>query len=897
MLGRIVPTPDNPRSCELNEMKGLPMMVEQLGQDIRNGFRALRRGGGATAMAVLVLALGIGANVAMFSVAHAYLLRTWQVRQPEQLAFVDARAADGDQIDDFSWPIVEQLRRATRGFAGISAFDGSTVTVTIDGDAEIVYADFVTGDYFQLLDLHPALGRPLTLEDDRPGRPPVAVISYGYWQRRFAGDPHVIGKTIALKNITFTIVGVHDNNYFGRQTAGSPLALTLPMAWHTALGLKDHTTFGLLGRLRPDVTREAARTELDILYQRAQIDERNAAPDAGATTAAGTATAAAPAPAATAAGTPTAAAGPATAAGTSTPPAVPAIAGAPTPAAAPALISAPAASHIELRSALRGSGSSERFEREVWILQLAAALVLLLATVNVASLQLARGAGRQRELATRLALGATRPRLVRQLLAEGLIVSAAGGLLGLVAAQWGADALVALPRGSNAAAPSTSPSMILDAPVLAVTFAAILLAALLSALVPAIKLTRADQTSGMSTSLRTRTGDRAPRAGWSLIVVQVALSIVLLIPAGLLVRSIDRLTHVDLGFNPNRLLVMSIYPTLAGYEGPREMALYERILDRLNALPGIDAASFSRFSILRRARWHGLTIHGDRDFTDPSASFVVDAAAPRLFDALGLRLLAGRDFARSDTPQSARVAVINQALADRYFPEGHAVGRSVEYEGVRREIIGVVSNMLFEPRDERPAPAVYISYTQAPPDMLGQMAMKIRTTGEPTAMIPTIRRELQQLAPGLTPAWSGTAVATIAEDSSAEMSLATLVSACGLIALLLALVGLYGTLTQAVTRRTREIGVRVALGAQARAVTLMIMGEVGRLVMVGVAVGVPLAWAAAHLVASFLFGVTPADLSTSLVCALLVSSAVAIAAFIPARRAARIDPLIAIQRE
>lgn len=882
MLGRAVPTPDIAeriaacgRIKTLGAMHGINLapcgperedggsvtmgmqaMLEQLGQDIRNGFRALRRGGGATAMAVLVLALGIGANVAMFSVAHAYLLRTWQVRQPEQLAFVDARAADGDQIDDFSWPIVEQLRQATRGFAGISAFDGSTVTVTIDGDAEIVYADFVTGDYFQLLDLHPALGRPLTLEDDRPGRPPVAVISYGYWQRRFAGDPHVIGKTIALKNITFTIVGVHDNNYFGRQTAGSPLALTLPMAWHTALGLKDHTTFGLLGRLRPDVTRDAARTELDIIYQRAQIDERNTTPDAGATTAAGTATSAAP---------------------------------------------APAASHIELRSALRGSGSSERFEREVWILHLAAALVLLLATVNVASLQLARSAGRQRELATRLALGATRPRLVRQLLAEGLIVSAAGGLLGLVAAQWGADALVALARGSNAAAPSTSASMILDAPVLAVTFAAILLAALLSALVPAIKLTRADQTSGMSTSLRTRTGDRAPRAGWSLIVVQVALSIVLLIPAGLLVRSIDRLTHVDLGFNPNRLLVMSIYPTLAGYEGPREMALYERLLDRLNALPGIDAASFSRFSILRRARWHGLTIHGDRDFTDPSASFVVDAVAPRLFDALGLRLLAGRDFTRSDTPQSARVAVINQALADRYFPSsspgGHAVGRSIEYEGVRREIIGVVSNMLFEPRDERPAPAVYISYTQAPPDMLGQMAMKIRTTGEPTAMIPTIRRELQQLAPGLTPAWSGTAAATIAEDSSAEMSLATLVSACGLIALLLALVGLYGTLTQAVTRRTREIGVRVALGAQARAVTLMIMGEVGRLVMVGVAVGVPLAWAAAHLVTSFLFGVTPADLPTSVVCALLVSSAAAIAAFIPARRAARIDPLIAIQRE
>ncbi len=378
--------------------------------------------------------------------------------------------------------------------------------------------------------------------------------------------------------------------------------------------------------------------------------------------------------------------------------------------------------------------------------------MLLLATVNVAGLQLARGAGRERELAIRLALGATRPRLIRQLLAESLLVSAAGGFIGLCAAQWGADALLVLTLRS---APLSS--TVLQGPAIAFTLAMILVAALLCGTAPALRLTRAAQASHMSVSLRTRTGDRAPRGGWSLIVAQVALSIVLLIPAGLLIRSAARLAHVDLGFDADRIAVTSIYPTLAGYEGPREMELYQRLLDRLNAVPGVEAASFSRFSLLRRARWHGLTIHGDRTISDSSASFVVDAVAPRLFDVLGLDVIAGRDFASSDTSGSARVAVINQALANRYFPEGHAVGSSLEFEGMRREIVGVVRNMRFGVRDEGPVPAVYIVYTQAPPDMLGQMFVKVRTTGEPAAMMPTLHREIRQLAPSLAPAWSETA--------------------------------------------------------------------------------------------------------------------------------------------
>jgi predicted permease len=484
--------------------------------------------------------------------------------------------------------------------------------------------------------------------------------------------------------------------------------------------------------------------------------------------------------------------------------------------------------------------------------------------------------------------------LIRQLLAESLLLSTAGGLLGLVMAQWCADALLVLTRGP-ASASLDSPAV--QTPIVGFTLVLILVAAMLCGIMPALRLTRADQASGMSTSLRTRTGDRAPRVRQSLIVVQVALSIVLLNPAGLLIRTINQLTRVDLGYDPSRILVMSIYPTLAGYEGAREMRLYAELMNRLNALPGIDVASFSRFSLLRRARWHGLTIHADREIIDPNVSFVVDAASPRFFAALGLRLREGRDFSPGDTAQSPRVVVINEALADRYFAAGQAVGRSIELEGVRREIIGVVGNVRFEPRGARAVPAAYIAYTQAPPDMLGQMDLKIRTTDAPQAMIPAIGAEIQRVAPTLAPAFANTASATIASDSDVEASLAILVTTSGVVALFLAMVGLYGSMTQAVTQRTREIGVRLALGAQPREVTGMILGEVGRLVLLGVAIGVPSAWAGAHLVASFLFGVGPGNAVTTVLCCALVTAICIAAAFVPARRAARVDPLLALQHE
>jgi predicted permease len=345
------------------------------------------------------------------------------------------------------------------------------------------------------------------------------------------------------------------------------------------------------------------------------------------------------------------------------------------------------------------------------------------------------------------------------------------------------------------------------------------------------------------------------------------------------------------------VIVMSVYPTLAGYEGAQELALYPQLLDRLNGIRGVEAASFSRYPILRRTRTRGLLVHGDRDIVDPDGLFVVDAAAPRVFAAIGLRLLAGRDFERTDTAGSERVAVINQAMVDRYFGGHRAVGRSLEFDGVRRQIVGVVSNTRFGLRDEQPVPAVYISYTQAPPDMLGQMWLKIRTTGEPTALIPTIRREILDVAPRLVPAWTDTESDLIASSSGAEASLAELVSASGALALFLAMVGLYGTMSHAASQRTREIGVRMALGAQTREVMGMMLRQVGRLVVGGLALGIPCAWMGSRVIASFLFGIGPASLSTTLASCAVVVVASAFAGYFPARRAARVDPVVALRSE
>ena len=727
------------------------------------------------------------------------------------------------------------MRGVESAVATLAAFDGLTAAATVDGQPEVVYADFVTGNYFPLIGIAAWRGRLLGPDDDRPEQPAVVVVSYAYWVSRLGADPRAIGRTIVLKDLMCTIVGVTGPEYFGRQTAGEGAALTLPLSLHPRLALKDHTTFELIARVPAGSSMARVRARIDAAYQAAFRELRD-----------------------------------------------PADADEPVRAA-----------QIELESARRGDFEDDRFAQELWLLQALAGLVLIIASVNVASLQIARGLGRERELAVRFALGATRTQIVRQLLVESLVVACAGGACGVWVAHWTAGALLAALRGGS---PSSQP--LLDPTILLFTAALIVSAALLCGLVPALRLTAMGEMSGTAVmSLRTRGHAGAARTGWLLVVAQVALSITLLLPAALLVRSVQRLARVDLGFDADRVLVMWIFPTLAGYEGARELALYDAVTERIGAIPGVDAASLSRYSILRRGRERGLTIHGDQIVRDPGASYVLDAAAPRFFVALGLRMLAGRDFSPRDGANSPRVAVVNEPFARKYFADGRAVGHAIEVAGARREIVGVVGGMRFGVRDPQFAPAVYIAYAQAPADMLGQMLFKIRTPGDPHAVVPAVRRAIQQVAPALAPVGIATAAEDVANASRAEASLAAIVSVAGFVALFLAMVGLYGTLTQAITRRVREIGVRMAMGARPADVERMIVREVGRRVLIGVLIGVPGAALVLRVTSSFLFGLGTADLSVVAFGLFVAASLAALAGYLPARRAARIDPLVALGRE
>jgi predicted permease len=543
----------------------------------------------------------------------------------------------------------------------------------------------------------------------------VAVLSHAYWTNRFGTDPDVIDRTIAVKDVTCTIVGVTPRDYFGRETAGQAAAVTVPMVLQPRLTLKDHLDFEMLGRSNagaaPDIrTRAAGRCISSGASRR--------------------------------------------------------LGNAPT-------------RHIELQSAGRGDTQDDRFVRQVWVLQAVGAIVLLIAIVNVASLQVARGIGRQHELTVRLALGATRRQLIRQLLVESALVSSVGGLLGLCVARHVSSALVMLMRN----APSAD-TPVLHAPTLAFDAASIVVAAIASGIVPALRLTRLDAAADARTgSLRTRAPLGTARAGRSLVATQIALSLVLLLPAGLLTRSVEVLARVDLGFSPDRLIEMWIFPTLAGFDGARELDLYAQLLDRLNDIPGVRSASFSRYSILRRGRALGLTVESDPQVVDPAASYGLNATAPSFFDALGLRVVAGRDFSRFDTPTSACVAVINEALVRRYFGGEVAVGRRLRVEDGWRKIVGVVANMRFGVRDAQASPAVYIPYTQAPEDMLGQMLLKIRTASQPAAVVPLTRQELHAIAPTLAPVSIETASADIANATSSESSLSALVGVSAALAM------------------------------------------------------------------------------------------------------------------
>ena len=797
-------------------------------QDLRFSWRVLRRSPGFAAVAVLSIGLGIGANTAIFSLINAFILRLLPAPDPEQLVFVERATPRGAVETDFPYEACLQLREHNRTLAGSFTFDDTNISVTIDGQAEMVPAEFDDPSIFPLLGAHPQLGRMFTDSDDRTGAPPVLVISYAFWTKRFARDRSVVGKNVTLKRIPFTISGVMPPEFLGRRTAGRSPDLWIPMAWQPQLRLKDHDTVEMLARLKPDASAGKAREDLNAIYQQYLKT-------------------------------------------------------------APGLH--PSNESIYLESAAHGV-QRKRLANELRLLMIAVGLLLLIACTNVAGLLLARSASRQREIAVRVSLGATRWRLIRQLLAESFIIAMGGGLCGLFIAWWGSSALLtALGFDPIEYKP--------DRMVLAFTALVSLATSLVFGLIPAIRSASmgyrpaaAMRRSGL------RTPGRLPALGNVLVVAQLAMSLVLVMGAGLLTRSLLKLIRADVGFERHHVLVAAATPTFLGYEGVRELRLYETLLERIDAVPGVESATLSRFRLFA-GRWPRPFTTSTQLATDASPKAFCHPIGPRFFETMRIPVLEGREFTRADTERAPRVAVINESVARSKFPNENPIGRSIRFdEGDPYAIVGVVKSVKqISMREDPPRMAIYIPYTQTPPALLGQINFEVRTSGSPKAITAALRQAVRSVDPDLALTGIETQGETIADRMNEERSLARLVSLFGGLALLLATVGLYGTISYALAHRTSEIGIRMAIGASRSDVVHMVLRETLLLVLAGFALGVPAALAGSRVIAGRLFGVTAADPATFAFAAGAMAVVAVAAAFGPASRAARVDPLVALRCE
>jgi predicted permease len=799
--------------------------MEGLFEDVRYGARLLLKRPGFSAIVVLTLALGIGANTALFSLVDAFLLRSLPVKDPQQLVFVHRSMPDGTSGNDFAHRTFEQFRDSSESFSGMFARDNTRVSVTVDGQPEMVWADFVSGSYFDVLGVSAAVGRIFTAGDDQAGKPPVAVISNAYWERQFARNQSAVGSTIYIGKLPFTIIGVTSPNFFGLNVAGSPAEVVLPMTIQPRLALRDHNTFEVMGRLKPGVEPGQARADLDAIYQQVLASTADAETSLQED-------------------------------------------------------SEPRTQRIELKPGQKGhSDLSSDDVSELYILWAVVGAVLLIASVNVANLLLARASARQKEIAVRMALGASRSRLIRQLLTESVLLALLGGAVGLLFEAWVVDGLLKL-LFSGQGPVSFDPTP--DASVLVFTGTVSLVTGILFGMAPALGATRVDLTpilKGTEDVTLTRLPGR-----WlmkSLVVSQVALSSVLLIGAGLLIRSLGQLHMADTGYERDKVLTMWAFPALIGYDHAKEMRLYSDLLEKMGAIPGVQQASLCRYS---------LTINN----RNPVGS--------RFFETMGIQLLQGREFSTADTETTSKVAIISDSVARRFFPSESPLGQRLPENFVSElgrgiQIVGVVRDTRHRLRQQGWDESVYVPYTQVPPRNLGQIKLFVRAAGNPVTIVPALRQAIKTVDQDLPLVGIQTQSQELEGFLSDQRSLATLLSIFGALALILAAIGLYGTISYGVERRTKEIGIRLALGAQKRDVLWMVLRETLSLVVIGMVLGVPIALGAGRLLSSLLFGVGTNDPFTIALAVLVMSMIASTAGYVPARRATKVDPMDALRYE
>jgi len=812
-------------------------------QDLRYGLRMLGRNPGFTVVAVLSLALGIGANTAIFSLLDVVLIRMLPVKNPQQLVILERDGAPVDKGSrNLSANFYERMREQTELLAGFCTFWPSDFQVVVDGQAESFKGDLVSGSFFSVLGVNALLGRTITEEDNNvlDGQP-VVVISHNFWRQRFANDPEIVGRRIVLNGQPHTIIGVTPPNFFG-VSVGQPPPLWKPMG-------KDQVG-EVMARLRPEVSEQQVSTVLTGLLQQSLAVEDNS--------------------------------GMSLAYRQSVP--------------RQRVVLIPASQGVQ--GMIRGISSLRaQFSEPLRILMAVVGLVLLIACANVANLLLARATARWKEIAVRLALGAGRLRLIRQLLTESMLLALAGGVLGLVFAWWGSSFLLAIVgSGRNPVFLNLTP----DARMLAFTAAASLLAGIFFGLAPAWRATRVDLTPALKDNSRISRGGARLGLGKMLVIAQVALSLLLLIGAGLFVRSLEKLKSLDTGINRENVLLISTDPQMIGYQrGARQIVdLYQRMLERIKAIPGVRYVSLSGEGLLSgRGTTGGGMLHVRGQ---PSRNFISSmcAVGPEYFETVGMTILRGRGFTAQDHEKAPNVAVVNETFARQYFGGDNELGRRISFGpgDSEIEIVGVVKDAKYDNLREEATPIYYVPYVQAP-FFWRETTFQIRTAADPTQIIAAVRQAVREIDTNL-PLFNIKTLATQIDETLVQERLIGAVSSFfGLLSLLLAAIGLYGILAYSVNQRTHEIGIRMALGAQRGEVLLMVLRQGMKLVLIGVVLGLAVSFAATRIVASYLFGITPIDPVTFISAPLLMLIVALLACFVPARRATKVDPLVALRYE
>jgi predicted permease len=826
-------------------------------QDVRYALRTFAKAPLFVGIAVLSLAFGIGANTAIFTLTDQVLVRTLPVKNPEQLVLLSAvgrHYGSNRGWNRISYPMYQDFRDHNTVFSGMFCFVESEMNLSYGGRTERVSGELVSGNYFPVLGVKPVIGRLFTANDDKwQSSHPVAVLSYGYWLSRFAGNPAVIGQKLVINGYPYTVVGVSQPNFTGTDPAYAPqvrVPVMMAPKMNQYFDLNDRRSrwVTIFGRMKPGVSIQEAKASLQPFFHQIlqmEVQQKEFAK------------------------------------------------------ASPYMKKEFLRMSIDVLPGSKGRSQLRRdFSKPLIVLMVTVALVLLIACANVANLLIARATSRQKEIAVRLALGSGRRRIVCQLLVESLLLAVAGGTAGLVLAIWTDKALVDfLPQGSVPMMLSATP----DWRILSFNIVVSLVTGIAFGLVPALQSTRPNVAGTLKDQAGAVVGGTSTGLRKTLVVAQIALSLLLLIGAGLFIRSLQKLKDLDPGFRTTNLLAFKVNPPLNGYGPEKTKAFYERLKEGLESLPGVDTVGLAVMPVMEGNEWdQWVTIDSyspkTGELPDPHMNFL----SPDYFKTMEIALLAGRDFRRTDVLSAPKVCIVNESFAKKYFGTvnaiGHKIGMGID-PGTKTDItvIGVARDTKYENMREEIPVEMYRPYQQL--EFGVGITAYVRTAQNPDQIFASVRKRVHDLDANL-PVFDMITLEKQMDDSLViERLVSSLSSGFGLVATLLASIGLYGVMAYTVARRTREIGIRMAIGAARTDVLWMVMREVLLLLGIGVAVALPAAWILTRFVRSQLYGIQPTDPASIATAVFAITAVAMLAGYVPALRATRIDPMRALRYE